>query len=96
MLPEHRNTPLSDINLSPAQILFHGQLHDQLPAKPSHYHLHRDWIISAKEREEQFTSKANQSIKEYYDIGSHELTPSEVVTEVLIQNCINNCISLID
>ena len=39
---QHRNTPLSDINLSPAQILFHRQLRAQLPAKPNHYHLHKD------------------------------------------------------
>ena len=37
---QYRNTPLPNIHLSPAQILFHCQLWDHIPSHPSHYHLH--------------------------------------------------------
>ena len=49
---QYRNTPLPDINLSPAQILFHRQPCDHLPVKPCYYHLHKDWIISSKQKED--------------------------------------------
>ena len=49
---QYHNTPLPEINLSPAQILFHRQLRDHLPLKPCYYHLHKDWIISSKQRED--------------------------------------------
>lgn len=31
---QYWNTPLPEISFSPAQILFHRQLHDHLPVKP--------------------------------------------------------------
>ena len=34
---QHRNTPLPDINLSPAQLLFHRQLRDHLSTHPKQY-----------------------------------------------------------
>ena len=39
---QYCNIPLPESNLSPAQVLFHRQLHD---------HLCKDWIISTKQRE---------------------------------------------
>lgn len=36
---QYRNTPLRDINLSPAQLLFHRELRDFLPVHPSKYRL---------------------------------------------------------
>ena len=36
---QYCNMPLPEVNLSPAQILFHRQLHDHLPVKPCYYHL---------------------------------------------------------
>ena len=37
---QYRNTPIPELGLSPAQVLFHQQRHDQLPTNPTHYHLH--------------------------------------------------------
>ena len=48
---QHRNTPIPGLNLSPAQILLHRQLRDSVPAHPSHYELHKEWVVSADERE---------------------------------------------
>ena len=48
---QFRNTPITELGLSPAQVLFHRQLRDQLPINPTHYHLHQDWLVSAVERE---------------------------------------------
>ena len=50
-LMQYRNTPLPHINLSPAQILYHRQLRDHLPVHPSQYQLHKEWLISAQQRE---------------------------------------------
>ena len=63
---QYRNTPLPDINLSPAQILFHRHLKDSLPSHPSHYHLHKDWVVAADERESSFP-KRNKVIETRYN-----------------------------
>ena len=48
---QYRNTPFPDLDLSPAQLLFHRQLRDSVPCNPKHYSLHKDWILSADERD---------------------------------------------
>ena len=58
---QYRNTPLPYINLSPAQILFHHQLHDHIPANLVHYKLHKDWIISANQHEKALAQR-NENI----------------------------------
>ena len=82
---QYRNTPLPDLQLSPAQILFHRQLRDHIPAHPSHYHLHPNWMISAKEREEAY-NKRNHVITEQYNTSTHLLPPLPIGTTVMIQN----------
>ena len=42
---QHRNTPLPDINLSPAQLLFHRELRYHLSSHPKHYQLHKSWTF---------------------------------------------------
>ena len=44
---QYRNTPLPDLNLSPAQIFFHHNIRDYIPTHPSLYELHKEWVISA-------------------------------------------------
>ena len=48
---QHRNTPLNDINLSPAQILFGRPMRDFLPVKPSMYSPADVWVDNAEKRE---------------------------------------------
>ena len=82
---QYRNTPLPDINLSPAQILFHRKLRDHIPTHPSHYELHREWVVSANEREEAFAKK-NHTIADKYNKHTKSLPPLPIGTTVLIQN----------
>ena len=82
---QYRNTPLPDLKLSPAQILFHRQLPDSIPVHPSHYKLHRDWIVDAEERERAY-SKRNSTLVQNYNKHARELPPLEIETDVLIQS----------
>ena len=82
---QYRNTPIPDVGLSPAQLLLHRQLRDCLPSNPGHYRLHKEWILSAEERERAF-SKRNDLAKLNYDTKSHALAPLAVQTNVRIQS----------
>ena len=81
---QHRNTPIPELGLSPAQLLLHRQLRDSIPARPTHYRLHKDWILTAEEREKAF-AKRNQTIKNDYNQHSRLLSPISTQTAVRIQ-----------
>ncbi len=83
-LLEYRNTPLPDINLSPAQILFHRQLRDNIPTHRNQYHLHKEWVVAANERERIFAER-NKAIAEKYNQHARLLPELSVGTSVLIQ-----------
>ena len=82
---QYRNTPLPDIKLSPAQILLHRNLRDSMPAHPDHYHLNKNWVISAKDREEAF-AKRNEILIRKYDAHVRELPPLAIGTDVVVQS----------
>ena len=48
---QYRNTPIQGIGLSPAQFLLHRHLHDFIPARPSLYKPHPEWVKAASQRE---------------------------------------------
>ena len=81
---QHRNTPIPELGLSPAQLLLHRQLRDTIPTNSKRFELHKDWIVSAEEREIAF-AKRNQRIIEEYDKHAHPLIPLQVQTAVRIQ-----------
>ena len=81
---QHRNTPIPEIGLSPAQLLLHRQLRDTIPTSPSHYRLHKDWVLSGIEREKAFF-KRDQAIEERYNKHAKPLKPLKVQQKVLIQ-----------
>ena len=81
---QYRNTPLLNTNLSPAQILFHRKLKDAIPTHPSHYRLHKEWVLSAKEREECYANQ-NKAIAEDYNRHARTLEDLTVGTHVLLQ-----------
>ena len=83
-LLQYRNTPLPNINLSPAQILFHRQLKDSLPAHREQYHLHKDWVIAADEQEQMY-ARRNKVIELKYNEHAKPLPELPVGTIVLIQ-----------
>ena len=80
---QHRNTPLPDIKLSPAQILLHRQLRDKLPTHPTHYRLHKKWILTAKQREELLRTK-NEAAMKTYNHTSRDLSPLKPQTKVVV------------
>ena len=82
---QYRNTPLLHIGLSPAQILLHRQLRDHVPNHPSNYHLHKQWVISAKQRED-LLSVRNDKIIRNFNKSAHELAPLKTGQTVTIQN----------
>ena len=81
---QYRNTPIPELGLSPAQILFHRQLRDSIPAKPKLLKLHKEWIISATQREQAFADR-NKHLASTYNQHANPLTPLTVRTEVMIQ-----------
>lgn len=81
---QYRNTPIPELGLSPAQILLHRQLRDSVPSNPRLYRLHKEWVISAAERERAF-AKRNQKITTTYNEHTKLLKPLTVRTPVSIQ-----------
>ena len=81
---QYWNTPLPNINLSPAQVLLHCQLRDSIPAHPAHYRSHKEWVLTAEEREKRL-SKRNHILVQRHDAKAHELTPITVGTNVVVQ-----------
>ena len=84
MLQFH-NTPLPDIKLSPAQILFHRQLRDHIPAHPSQYRLHDEWLKLANSRET-LLQQRNEHMLSKYNSTAHALKPLSIGTRVVIQS----------
>ena len=80
---QHRNTPLADLMLSPAQILLHRQLRDKVPTHPKHLRLHKKWIMAAKQRELLLNTTKQASLKRYNKV-SRKLDPLNLQTKVLI------------
>ena len=80
---QHRNTPLPDLKLSPAQLLFHRQLRDKIPTHPTHLRLHKQWVLTSQQREDLFKSKNEASMRRYNEI-SKPLDPLKPQTRVLI------------
>ena len=81
---QYRNTPLPDINLSPAKVLLHRQLRNGILAHPAHYCPHKEWVLTAEEREKHL-SKRNHILVQKHDAKAHELTPLTLGTNVVVQ-----------
>ena len=82
---QYRNTPLADINLSPAQILLHRQLRDSIPESPSHYKPHKEWILTAKKREMALSNRNHRIITDYR-ASSVPLPSIPVGSKVILQS----------
>ena len=81
---QYRNTPLPDIELNPAQILLHHQLRDSVPAHPAHYQPHKEWVLTAEERERAL-SKRNHLLVENHNATARTLRPLVLGTNVVAQ-----------
>ena len=58
-LMQYRNTPLTDLRLSPAQIVFNRQLRDFLPVLPHKYKPSQEWSLLQEDRERALASRRN-------------------------------------
>ncbi len=81
---QYRNTPLPDIDLSPAQILLHRQLRDSVPAHPAHYKPHKEWVLTAEDREKAL-SRRNHLLIQHHDSKARALCPLPLGTNVVLQ-----------
>ena len=81
---QYRNTPIKELGLSPAQLLFHRQLRDAIPTHPKLLRLNKHWVISAEEREQSF-AKRNQQLAADYNQHTHALPYIAPGSKVLIQ-----------
>ena len=97
---QYRNTPLPDIALSPAQILLHRQLRDSIPAHPAHYKPHKEWVLTAEEREKTLSNR-NHLIVKNQNAKARELTPLPLGTNVVVQGdgkkweCMGNIVEVL-
>ena len=82
---QYRNTPIQGIGLSPAQLLLHRQLRDSVPAHPSLYKPHREWVKAGFEREKLLSERNAKLILEY-NRKAHHLPPLMVGDTVVVQN----------
>ena len=81
---QHRNTPIPELGLSPAQLLLHRQLRDSIPVSRGRLQPHKEWVIAAQEREKAF-AKRNNAIEERYNAHTKTLNPLKPQTHVRIQ-----------
>ena len=81
---QYQNTPLIDINLSLAQVLLHRQLQESIPAHHAHYCPHKEWVLTAEERNLHL-SKWNHILLQKHDAKAHELIPLTLGTNVMVQ-----------
>ena len=81
---QYRNTPIKELGLSPAQLLFHRQLRDAIPTHPKLLRPHKQWVISAKEREQALAEK-NQQLAASYNQHAKTLPYIAPGSKVLIQ-----------
>ncbi len=84
-LLQYRNTPIKNLGLSPAQLLFHRQLRDVLPARSTLLKPHKRWITAARNREKAFQQR-DTAAKERYNTFSKNLDPLSVGSRVFIQD----------
>ena len=82
---QHRNTPVSDIPFSPAQIVFGRPIRDFLPVKPGLFRPHDVWMDNAEKRELAFKKRWNLGLDKWSEKTppQSELVPGQ---SVYVQN----------
>lgn len=82
---QYRNTPLSHITKSPAQLLFGRILRDHLPTMPKLLELHPEWMHSAQQREAAFAQR-DAALLRRHDASCKSLEPLRIGDRVAVQN----------
>ena len=60
-----------------------SELRDSIPAHPAYYRWHKEWVLTAEEREKRL-SKRNHILVQKHDAKAHEL-PLTLGTNVVVQ-----------
>ena len=84
-LLNYRNTPLKDIGLSPAQIIFNRNIRDHIPIHPGQYKPRPEWILT-QERREELLRRRYEALGERLKFGTKCLMKLEPGNIVSIQN----------
>ena len=84
-LLQYRNTPLQEINLSPAQILYGRMLKDHTPTIPELCRIRPESRLQAEEREFALR-KRNSKMIERYNRGTRTLPELDISDHVAVQN----------
>ena len=77
--------PLCEINLSSAELALGRPLRDSIPLPPVRYRINPKWALHLRQREIQM-SRANEHIKEKYDLHSRLLLELNIAENVICQN----------
>ena len=83
----HQNTPLQDVNISPAVMLFGRAIKDHLPSSPNKIRV--EWKKIAEMREDALAKRHIRNV-EKYNYQSRELQPLCVGDAVILQNQYGN------
>ena len=84
-LLQYRNTPLREVNKSPAQLALGRQLRDTVPLPRHRYKISPQWALFLENRERTL-SELNSKGKQYYDQHATNLPRLNVGDEVRCQN----------
>ena len=84
-LLQYRNTPLADIQRSPAQLLYGRQMKDHLPTLEEARRIRPEWIMLAEDRERALSHR-HMKQRESYNEHTRPLTPLNIGDHVLVQN----------
>ena len=83
------NTPMQEVGLSPAKIVFGRELRDTMPFKPGKGAMHKEWRITVEDREKAL-AKRHHTCMEKLNEHVKELKALKVGQSVMVQNQAGN------
>ena len=84
-LLNYHNTPMKDINLSPAQIIYARNIKDHTPLIPGKYEPREEWILT-QERREELLSRRYELMGDRLKLGTKVLNKLKIGNIVSLQN----------
>ncbi|XP_064093829.1 uncharacterized protein K02A2.6-like [Macrobrachium nipponense] len=85
---QYRNTPLRDIDKSPAQLAMGRQLRDSVPMIKSYHKITEQWADIMIDREEKM-GRHLRNVKFRHDSSAKRLRPLQMGTTVAVQNVVS-------